>query len=63
VLDLGCYKGHESKKYLEYGASYVCGIDISDEAISYARESISAGVVKQNTMRRWLSILAAGWFL
>lgn len=40
VLDLGCFEGDESKKYLDYGASYVCGIDVSDEAISRAKKSI-----------------------
>ena len=42
VLDYGCYEGYETTKYLEYGASYVCGIDISDEAIKRARASVSA---------------------
>lgn len=37
VLDYGCYEGYETRKYLDYGASHVCGIDISNEAIDRAR--------------------------
>src|ERR1700690_29199 len=40
VIDYGCYEGYETKKYLDYGASYVCGIDISETAIGRARSSI-----------------------
>ncbi|HEY6458477.1 MAG TPA: class I SAM-dependent methyltransferase [Steroidobacteraceae bacterium] len=40
VMDYGCYEGHETRKYLDYGASYVCGIDISETAIDRAKSSI-----------------------
>jgi len=46
VLDYGCYEGYETRKYLDYGASYVCGIDISEEAIGRARSRISAHQVE-----------------
>ncbi len=38
VLDLGCYDGAVSMGYLEYGASYLYGVDIDEEAVERAQK-------------------------
>ncbi len=43
VLDYGCYEGYETRKYLEYGAGYVCGIDIAEAAVATAQASVAHG--------------------
>jgi SAM-dependent methyltransferase len=42
VLDYGCYEGHETQRYLDFGAAHVSGIDISDEAIDRARLAVTS---------------------
>lgn len=39
VLDYGCFDGRETGRYLDHGATQVHGIDISEEAIAFARAS------------------------
>ncbi len=41
VLDYGCWEGLETRRYLEYGARYVYGIDIADKAIECAKASLA----------------------
>ena len=42
ILDIACGVGYGCKIFIENGAKYVIGCDISDEAIDYAKEHFSA---------------------
>ena len=54
VLDLACGTGYYSHKLLEWGASYVLGVDLSTSMVDVARQTISeeqkqAGVLRFET--------------
>lgn len=50
VLDIGCGMGHHAKQYADAGATYVLGIDLSENMLAYAREHYSAKNIEYRQM-------------
>lgn len=50
ILDLGCGAGGMAKYFIEQGAKYVLGLDISENMIHLAQNSISANNVEFKVM-------------